>query len=551
MNTQFYKQKPTPASRIIRTKTTAESMIYHMNISKRAAVIATLLLSGYFAQAQTKNWQNMDLEKDSVFGISVEKAYTELLKDKKSKTVIVAVIDGGVDTTHEDLKSVLWINPKEKRGNGKDDDKNHYTDDIYGWSFIGSSKGNVDYDNLELTRMVRQQQQKFGSLNSVPKDTAGLYQYKELKSKYDEKLSEAQKTLVGITRFSAMLDTMLVHMGNTNPTAAQFQAYEPQNPAEGQIKQMVAQQLEQFPDFKTFKEKELEAALAHFKEQVEYQLNLDYDPRGIVGDDYNNPAERYYGSPDATGPDADHGTHVAGIVAAARNNNIGINGVANNVQIMAVRAVPNGDERDKDVANAIRYAADNGAKVINMSFGKAYSPNKNVVDEAVKYAISKDVLLIHAAGNDSENNDVTPNYPSRVYQNGDTATAWIEVGASGPDNDETLAAPFSNYGKVNVDVFAPGVGIYSSTPGSHYDYHDGTSMAAPVVTGLAALIRSYYPKLNAVQVKDIILKSVVKVDHPVTIFEDGQPKAVQMTDLCRTGGVVNAYKALQLAATYK
>lgn len=522
-----------------------------MNICKPTALVATLLLSGLFASAQKHNWQSMDLQKDSVFGISVEKAYTELLKDKKSKTVLVAVIDSGIDTTHEDLQSVLWINSKEKRGNGKDDDKNHYADDIYGWNFIGSQKGNVGYDNLELTRIIRQQQKQFGSLNSVSKDTAGLYQYNVLKSKYDLKLSEAQQTLFGITRFVGMLDTMLNKMGNTNPTAADLQAYTPENPAEAQIKQMIAQQLERYPDFKAFRTAELDAALTHFKEQVDYQLNLDFDPRGIVGDDYNNPTERYYGSGDATGPDADHGTHVAGIIGADRTNTLGIQGIANDVRIMSVRAIPNGDERDKDVANAIRYAVDNGAKVINMSFGKDYSPNKNVVDEAVKYAISKDVLLIHAAGNDAKNIDIAPNYPSRVYQNGDTAAAWIEVGASGPENDETLAASFSNYGKVNVDVFAPGVGIYSSTPGSKYEYHDGTSMAAPVVTGLAALIRSYYPKLKAVQVKDIILKSVVKIDHPVSIMENDEPKSVQMTDLCRTGGVVNAYKALELAATYK
>lgn len=493
----------------------------------------------------------MDLQKDSVFGISVEKAYTDLLKDKKSKPVIVAVIDSGIDTTHEDLKSVLWVNTKEKRGNGKDDDKNHYIDDINGWNFIGSPKGNVDYDNLELTRLIRQQQAHFGSLTSVSKDTVGLYQYKQLKNTYDLKLSEAQQTLAGITRFVGLVDSMLVKIGNQNPTLADLQAYTPQSAPEAHIKQVVSQQLERYPDFKTFKEKELDAAVAHYKEQVDYQLNLDYDPRAIVGDNYNNVDEHYYGSGDVTGPDADHGTHVAGIIGAARDNNIGINGVANNVQIMSVRAVPNGDERDKDIANAILYATDNGAKVINMSFGKAYSPNKKAVDDAVKYAISKDVLLVHAAGNDAENNDVTPNYPSRVYQNGDTATAWIEVGASGPEDDESLPAQFSNYGKVSVDVFAPGVAIYSSTPGSHYDYHDGTSMAAPVVTGLAALIRSYYPKLSAIQVKDIILKSAVKVDHPVNIYVEDQPKSVHMSDLCRTGGVVNAYKALELAASYK
>ncbi|SFE98050.1 Subtilase family protein [Chitinophaga sp. CF118] len=522
-----------------------------MNICKKTVIIITFLFSGFIANAQVPNWQNMDLQKDSIFGISVEKAYSELLKDKKAKPVVVAIIDSGIDTAHEDLKNTLWVNAKEKRGNGKDDDKNHYIDDINGWSFIGSSKGNVNYDNLELTRLIRQQQAKFGSLTSVSKDTAGLYQYKQMRIKYDQQLLEAQQTLKGIARFVEIMDTMLVHMGNSNPTAADLEAYATTDPAELQVKQVVGQQLSRYPDFKTFKDKELNEAVDHFKEQVDYQLNLEFDPRSIVGDNYSNPEEHYYGSSDVTGPGADHGTHVAGIIGAARNNNIGINGIADDVLLMSVRAVPNGDERDKDIANAIRYAADNGAKVINMSFGKPYSPNKKVVDEAVQYAMSKDVLLIHAAGNDGQNLDSAIFYPNREYLDGKgIANAWIEVGASGPDDDETLVAPFSNYSKTGVDVFAPGVAIYSSTPGSQYDYHDGTSMAAPVVTGLAALIRSYYPKLNAVQVKDIILKSVTKVTHPVTIYLQGEPKQVQMTDVCNTGGVVNAYNAIKLAASY-
>ncbi|GAA3941295.1 S8 family serine peptidase [Chitinophaga oryziterrae] len=518
-----------------------------MNICKKTVISITFLFSGFIASAQVPNWQNMDLQKDSVFGISVEKAYTELLKDKKAKPVVVAIIDSGIDTAHEDLKNVLWVNLKEKRGNGKDDDKNHYIDDINGWSFIGSAKGNVNYDNLELTRLIRQQKTKF----DTSKDTTGLYAYSQMRVKFDEQLQEAQQTLTGIGRFMQILDSMLVHMKNPNPTAADVDAYATNDPAEQQVKQVIGQQLPRYPDFKTFKEKELDGAVDHFKEQVDYQLNLDFDPRAIVGDNYGNPEEHYYGSSDVTGPGADHGTHVAGIIGAARNNNIGINGIADDVLLMSVRAVPNGDERDKDIANAIRYAADNGAKVVNMSFGKPYSPNKKVVDEAVQYAMSKDVLLIHAAGNDGANLDSAVFYPNRVYAGGKgTANAWIEVGASGPGDDESLVAPFSNYSKTGVDVFAPGVAIYSSTPGSHYDYHDGTSMAAPVVTGLAALIRSYYPKLSAVQVKDIILKSVSKVTHPVTIYINGEPKMVQMTDVCNTGGVVNAYNALKLAATY-
>lgn len=521
-----------------------------MSIIKNVTIGAALLLSASMVHAQLPNWQNMDLQKDSVFGISVEKAYSELLKDKKSKPVVVAIIDSGVDTAHEDLKSTLWVNLKEKRGNGKDDDKNHYIDDINGWDFIGSSKGNVDYDNLELTRLVRAGQARFANPAA---DTNGLYQYKQLRAKYDQEVDEAKKTLYGITRFKGMLDTVVAKINKENPTAADFQAFNADNPVEEQIKQVMSQQLLRYPDYKTFKASELDRAYDHFKEQADYQLNLDYDPRAIVGDNYANVDEHYYGNNDVTGPDADHGTHVAGIIGAVRNNNLGINGVADNVLLMSVRTVPNGDERDKDVANALRYAVDNGAKVINMSFGKPYSPNKKAVDEAVKYAVSKDVLLVHAAGNDGQNTDSVANYPNRNYLGGGIADAWIEVGASGPNDDETLPASFSNYGKNAVDVFAPGVAIYSSVPGSKYDYHDGTSMAAPVVTGLAALIRSYYPKLTALQVKDIILKSVVKVEHPVAIGggEDGEPKQVQMTELCKTGGVVNAYKALQLAATYK
>jgi subtilisin family serine protease len=289
----------------------------------------------------------------------------------------------------------------------------------------------------------------------------------------------------------------------------------------------------------------------HFKNQVEYNLNVDYDPRAIVGDDPNNSKERFYGNNDVTGPDAKHGSHVAGIIGAVRTNDIGIKGVADNVVIMGVRSTPNGDERDKDVANSIRYAVDNGAKVINMSFGKSYSWDKAIVDEAVKYAVSKDVLLIHAAGNDNKDLEVEPNFPDPEYVGGGKAASWITVGASGWTNDGKIKANFSNYGKTKVDVFAPGVNINSTVPGSKYEKLNGTSMAAPVVAGLAALIRSYYPKLTALQVKDIIMKSVVKVNQSVEVESESGVKTIPFADLCVTGGIVNAYNALQLAADYK
>jgi len=507
------------------------------------------------AGAQKANWQNLDLKTDSVFGISTEKAYRELLPKKKAATVLVAVIDGGVDTAHEDLKAIIWNNPKEKAGNGKDDDRNGYTDDIYGWNFIGGPKGDVNYDNLELVRILRRDAPRYDSLTETtvtPAERPKWETYRKMKAEYEQAYTNAQRTLQGIQGFKSVLDRVVAAIGKDTPTIDDFKKYIPKDPGETQICKVVVSQLEKDPDYTRFRDGELGEALKHFEVQKEYQYNMSYDPRSIVGDDYSNSQERNYGNTDVTGPNADHGTHVSGIIGAVRDNAIGIMGVADHVRIMAVRAVPDGDERDKDVANAIRYAADNGAKVVNMSFGKGYSWDKKAVDAAVKYAVSKDVLLVHAAGNEGKDLEKGANYPTRVYEDSSgIAGTWIEVGASGPDDDSTLVAPFSNYGKTKVDVFAPGVAIYSTTPGSHYANHDGTSMAAPVVAGLAALIREYYPKLTALQVKDIILRSVVKPTHTVTIIEEGKPRQVQLSDISVTGGVVNTYEALKLAATYK
>jgi subtilisin family serine protease len=507
------------------------------------------------ASAQKANWHNLDLQTDSVFGISTEKAYQQLLSHKKATTVLVAVIDGGVDTAHEDLKAVIWVNPKEKPNNGKDDDHNGYTDDLHGWNFIGGPKGDVNYDNLEMVRILRRDKPRFDTLTdaTVPAvDRAAWETYRKTDSEYNKSLENAKNTLRGIGGFAKVLDEVLAKIGKDSPTLQDFQKFQPQGPGETHITKIVIGQLQKDPDFKKFKEEELGGALKHFQTQVDYQYNLSFDPRNIVGDDYNNDQDRNYGNSDVTGPNADHGTHVSGIIGAVRDNAIGIKGIADHVRIMAIRVVPDGDERDKDVANGIRYAADNGAKVINMSFGKGYNWDKKVVDEAVKYAMSKDVLLVHAAGNDGKDLEKEVNYPTRTYADSSgMADAWIEVGASGPDNDSTLVASFSNYGKTKVDVFAPGEAIYSTTPGNHYANHDGTSMASPVVAGLAALIREYYPKLKAVQVKEIIMLSVVKPDHTVIVTVDGAPRKVLLSDISVSGGVVNAYQALQLAETYK
>lgn len=511
-----------------------------------------------FAQSTPKpNWQNLDLKTDTTFGISTEKAYNELLKGKKAKPVVVAVIDGGVDIDHEDLKNVIWTNPKEKPGDNKDNDKNGYIDDVHGWNFIGSAKGNIEYENIEATRIVRKFQAKFKDVTSEANvsatDLADYKQYKAAAEERDKELQTSQAALKSISTFKDALDEILKNKPADKTAIEYIKSYEPATPVQTRVKAVITRLAGTDAELDAFRKTQIEAGIKHYSEVVNYHLNLDFAPRSIVGDDENNDDQRNYGSNDVNGPDASHGSHVAGIIAAGRDNNIGIKGVADHVWIMSVRTVPNGDERDKDVANAIRYAAANGAKVINMSFGKAFGTDKKVVDDAVKYAISKDVLIVHAAGNDNKNLElpVNTNFPNRIYADkSGIASNWIEVGASGFKDDETLKATFSNYGKTMVDVFAPGVRINSTTPKSTYSVYDGTSMASPVVAGLAALIRSYYPKLKAGQVKEIIMRSVVKVDHDVVVTDGKNTTKVPFSDLCITGGIVNAYNALKLAATY-
>lgn len=523
-------------------------------LNKKTFGAALLAVMPFVTFAQKPNWHNLDLKTDSTFGISTEKAY-ELLKGKKGKKVIVGILDSGVDFNHEDLKTVIWSNVKEAGGKeGKDDDKNGYVDDVRGWNFIGSAKGNVDHEALELTRILRRDEARFGNVDATAVPAADLpaYQnYQKARADYEEQLAEAKSAVANIQGFKAAIDAVVAKIGKEEPTLADFEKYQATGDLEVRVKNIMAAQLKD-QSFKDFYKSQIQKGLDHYEGQLKYNLNMDFDPRAeLVGDNYADSKERFYGNNDITGPDASHGTHVSGIVAADRTNNLGVVGVADMVEIMSVRAVPDGDERDKDVANAIRYAVDNGAKVLNMSFGKAYSWDKKIVDDAVKYAMSKDVLLVQAAGNDNKNLDVEPSFPDRRYEGGGIAGAYIVVGASGPKDDETLKASFSNYGKTVVDVFAPGVNINSTIPGSEYAKFNGTSMASPVVAGLAALIRSYYPKLSAQQVKDIILKSVEKVNHEVKLRVGEETKSVPFSELCNTGGIVNAYNALKLAAQTK
>ncbi|MEL6616241.1 MAG: S8 family serine peptidase, partial [Bacteroidota bacterium] len=298
---------------------------------------------------------------------------------------------------------------------------------------------------------------------------------------------------------------------------------------------------------------DLRAMMDQVTSSLQYGYNVDFDPRGLVGDNPADLSERFYGVPDVHGPDPSHGTGVAGLVAAARGNGLGIDGIAPNeasgesapVRIMALRAVPNGDERDKDIANAIRYAVDNGARVINMSFGKGYSPQKTAVDEAAEYAAARGVLLVHAAGNDGKDLGGGGNYPTDITASGGFIPTWIEVGASTRDMS-ALAADFSNYGDREVDLFAPGADVTSLAPGGEIQTANGTSFAAPVVAGVAALVMAYFPDLSAEEVRQILLDSATPLAETTTP-EPASGKAVAFGTLSVTGGVVNAAEAIRLA----
>lgn len=512
----------------------------------------------------------MDKEHDGYYGISVARAYEfAKLKKLKSKTVLVAVIDSGVDTTHEDLKGILWTNPKEIPGNGIDDDHNGYVDDIHGWNFIGGKDGtNVKDDSQEEARVYYAFKEKF---DSAGLDTAALSP--EDKDNY-RMWVKARKTIMGDGSDNG-LDLVQLHraltacmrsdsilqaaMGKVEYTGNELDTFQTRTNDTRSAKAVFLYlfKVNKIMDWTN------KAFLTDFTEEVDREEKKaevkETAPRDyrheIVKDNESDFNDRYYGNNDIMAGDPMHGTHVSGIIGAIRGNGKGMDGICDNVRIMMIRCVPNGDEHDKDIALGIRYAVDNGARVINMSFGKNLSPEKPWVDSAVKYAESKGVLLIHAAGNDNADVDTVDNFPNAHFRHSTyTASNWITVGASSDPLAEpgfnSYTASFSNYGKDEVDVFAPGTRIYSTVPGSKYENLQGTSMAAPVVTGVAALILEFYPNLSAQQVKYCIEKSAVappgKVKLPGT---EDHPVMVNLSDICKTGGIVNAYEALKVAAS--
>lgn len=530
----------------------------------------TILDASAFLKLQPENWFNLS-PADGAEGVSTEKTY-EVMGMPQSDDIIVAVIDSGVDVNHEDLQGKIWINDDEIANDGLDNDNNGFIDDVFGWNFIGGSNGmatiekdetlkngirlikgspaaQIDADTLEVTReLVRMKKLKKSveSLGEKLTPTQAAY-LEKVKAVVEAAVSEAKGV---VTSYSARLksykaaEQVLKTAGASTMTIEAVRAIESQDATVQEAKKTMLALLSN-----GLTEARLNRILDYYGDQLQYYYNENFNPRTIVGDDYSvQGKESYgtYGNNDVIGPDSSHGTHVSGSIAAVRDNALGIKGVATNVKIMAIRVVPNGDERDKDVANGIRYAVDNGAKIINMSFGKAYSPFKGEVDLAVEYAESKGVLLVHAAGNDNKDNDELPSFPQRTFleQNRDFNN-WLEIGASSFQKGLSLPADFSNYGKKTVDFFAPGVDILSTTPDNSYDTYSGTSMASPTAAGVAALLMSYDPSMDADSVKALMIDTSrrypkLKVNLP------GTETPVLFSTLSTYGSIVDALEAAKL-----
>ncbi len=532
--------------------------------------LVLLCLLAFTTQAQTTNrqttppaqWHHLDPAADKTIGISTDRAY-ELLKRASTapaKPVIVAVIDGGIDVNHEDLKPVLWTNPREIAGNGKDDDQNGYADDVHGWNFHGGKDGrNMEHEQKEETRLYARLKPLYDGKTRASLTPAQQQEYDlwtVVKPYFEQKRAKAESDYQEDTKFLeedkanlqtlkkafgvSRLDSALLHHPPTTDTTLLKLARQYYRPLALRQEADADSLVRYFETFNT-----------QLKARLDYAYNLQADERVIVGDNPADLTERFYGNANLVAPLSGHGTfhgtHVAGIIAADRTNALGVKGVADQVRILSVRCIPDGDERDKDVANAIRYAVDNGAKIINMSFGKYFSAEKAAVDEAMRYADRKGVLIVHAAGNDHLDLDSARQYPSTRYLNGKTIPNLITVGASNRNNDSTLAAPFSNYGATSVDVFAPGVEIWSCDAGNKYRLAQGTSMATPVVAGIAAVLKTYFPALSPADLKRIILQSAVP--YHTMVLKPGSKQKIDFATLSKTGGIVNLYEAVKLVMT--
>lgn len=498
------------------------------------------------------NWHHKDITLDKIPGISTNRAYNELLRNKKATNIIVAIIDMGVDIHHEDLKGQIWINENEIPNNGIDDDKNGYIDDIHGWNFLGNPNGeNVEFDTWELVQDYKKLKDKFDlldTLNLNQKDQSEYGRFKDIREKFWKEKAFAK------LRYEGWKDFYEGYLKYKEQISEYI--------SDEEISFELLKNLE-IPDDDTIAKKaygyllqshqasydkiKIELIIKSFQNRILYGLNPDYDPRAIIGDDPNDLEDRDYGNPDIVGPDPHHGTEIAGIIGAKRSNGMFMDGITNNVEIMVVRAVPSGDERDKDVVNAIYYAVNNGANIINISFGKPTNQNETHVDKALRYAEEKGVLIIRGATNLGQDSDIHSMHPDKYYSDGSECSTMINVGATTLKTDSTLIWNLSNYGKKSVDLMAPGLDLYTLFPGNKSIITQGTSISSPIVVGVAALVWSYFPELTALEVKNILMESAEYFGDYEVLLPGTSDKKVLFKELSKTGGIVNAYNAILLA----
>lgn len=529
----------------------------------RSLCLSVLFLLSYsFLNSQEvkpkiKDWHYLDYEKDGYRGISLQQAY-DLLKGRKSEPVIVAVIDSGIDTLQPDLKPVLWNNPKEIPNNNVDDDGNGLIDDYYGWNYLGAANGeNLAISVSDIYRTYHRFKKQFEGKNTNQIPAGEKWYFREWK-RAEEKINEAY------TRAGSQISTVR-------------QNWEVITQSNELFKQLLNKPVFSEKDLDSLKVKKDDKPLVDLwrrifggrdftneqfiKDYGNYKKELEddliqktvppVDARGeLLKDDDYDITKTKYGNHNLSTHSGYHGTSVSSIIGAVRNNNSGIDGIADNVKIMMIRGILGKDEFDKDVALSIRYAVDHGAKVINMSFGKYISPDKKWVDDAIKYALEKDVVLVHAAGNDAEDVDRDDNYPSIYTIENEYLPNLINVGASGDASTGGIVAPFSDYGKKMVDVFAPGVDIHCAITGDGTQVASGTSLASPIVAGIAALLRSYFPKLKAPEIVKIIKKSGITIKEKV-IKPGTDKELVDLSELCNTGKIVNAAAAVKMAMEFK
>lgn len=491
-----------------------------------------------------QGWFNWSPVSSNIQGVGAQFVYDALLPPRIPKTILVAVLDSGVDIDHEDLKNNLWTNKNEIPNNGIDDDNNGYIDDVHGWNFLGNKFGeNVDQDTLEVTREYKKYLDALAEQQWLSEDEITYYEqieeeYLNAVSANRSALERIMNAMMNANNYRQQILTVIPHQDFSVSGLTPLTQHESPRVIEAAKKLITL-----FDTWYSFEY--LESRSSRYQEALNYHYNLYFDTRRtIVDDDITDPWEKGYGNNLVKGPSGRHGTHVAGIIAAERGNNIGIDGIAQYAKIMAVRVVPNGDERDKDIANAVRYAVDNGANIINMSFGKSYSPHKFIVDHAFRYAAQKGVLIVHSAGNSSRDNDMIVSYPNRYaqYDWSDPVSTWLDVGASAKYANQELVASFSNFGQNSVDIFAPGHNIMSTTPGNNYESLSGTSMAAPVVSGVAALVWSQNPELSAVELKEIIMKLSRTYPNLLVKKPSTPSKLIPFKSLSISGGIVDAEK---------